>query len=77
MIHTVKAIYSNGLLTPLEPLPLKEQERVRITVQSLEDEPDGDREDSVRRFVDGARASRFCSQGSYPTRDQLHERHQS
>jgi predicted DNA-binding antitoxin AbrB/MazE fold protein len=34
MAITVEAIYENGLLKPAQPLPLKEHEKVRITVQS-------------------------------------------
>jgi len=33
MTLTVEAIYENGVLKPLQPLPLQEQEKVRITVQ--------------------------------------------
>ncbi len=29
---TVEATYENGVLKPIEPLPLKEHEKVRITV---------------------------------------------
>ncbi len=32
MILTVEAIYENGVLKPIQPLPLKEHEKVRITV---------------------------------------------
>ncbi len=32
MTITVEAIYENGVLKPAEPLPLKEQERVQITI---------------------------------------------
>ncbi len=31
---TVEAIYENGVLKPAKPLPLKEQERVRLTVHT-------------------------------------------
>ncbi len=31
---TVEAIYENGVLKPAQPLPLKEHERVRITVEA-------------------------------------------
>jgi predicted DNA-binding antitoxin AbrB/MazE fold protein len=34
MTITVEAIYENGLLKLSQPLPLKEQERVQVTVQS-------------------------------------------
>jgi predicted DNA-binding antitoxin AbrB/MazE fold protein len=30
---TVEAIYENGVLKPVQPLPLKEHEKVRITVE--------------------------------------------
>jgi predicted DNA-binding antitoxin AbrB/MazE fold protein len=29
---TVEAIYENGVLKPVEPLPLQEREKVRVTV---------------------------------------------
>lgn len=32
MSLTVEAVYENGVLKPVEPLPLKEQERVHITI---------------------------------------------
>jgi predicted DNA-binding antitoxin AbrB/MazE fold protein len=32
MTLTVEAIYENGVLKPLRPLPLKEQERVQVTI---------------------------------------------
>jgi len=34
MTLTVEAIYENGVLKPLQPLPFKEHERVTLTVQS-------------------------------------------
>ena len=33
MSITVDAIYENGVLRPAEPLPLKEHEAVRVTIQ--------------------------------------------
>jgi predicted DNA-binding antitoxin AbrB/MazE fold protein len=36
MAITVEAIYENGVLRPLEPLPWKEGERVRVAVSSLD-----------------------------------------
>ena len=32
MTITVEATYENGVLKPARPLPLKEQEKVRVTV---------------------------------------------
>jgi predicted DNA-binding antitoxin AbrB/MazE fold protein len=34
MSFTVEAIYENGMLKPERPLPLKEHEKVQVTVQS-------------------------------------------
>ena len=31
---TIEAIYENGLLRPIQPLPLKEQERVQLTIHA-------------------------------------------
>ena len=33
MTITVEAVYENGVLKPAEPLPLKEHEKVRITLE--------------------------------------------
>jgi predicted DNA-binding antitoxin AbrB/MazE fold protein len=35
MTHNVAAVYENGVLRPLEPLPLKEHQRVTVTVSEL------------------------------------------
>jgi predicted DNA-binding antitoxin AbrB/MazE fold protein len=34
---TVEAIYENGVLRPVQPLPLREQEKVRLLVDTTED----------------------------------------
>ena len=34
MSITVEAIYENGMLKPEQPLPLREHEKVRVTVQT-------------------------------------------
>ncbi len=34
MTLTVEAIYENGVLKPVQPLPLKKQERVQVTVHT-------------------------------------------
>lgn len=32
---TVEAVYENGVLKPSEPLPLREQEKVRVTIEPV------------------------------------------
>jgi len=39
MTNHVDAVYEKGVLRPLEPLPLEEHQRVRITVSSSSDDP--------------------------------------
>jgi len=39
MTKQVDAIYENGMLRPLEPLPLAEYQHVRITIVAMEDGP--------------------------------------
>ena len=34
MTITIEATYENGVLKPAEPLPLKESQKVRVTVQT-------------------------------------------
>jgi predicted DNA-binding antitoxin AbrB/MazE fold protein len=36
MDQSVEAIYENGVLKPLEPLSLREQERVKVTISKPE-----------------------------------------
>ena len=36
MAVTVEAVYENGVLRPLQPLPWKDGERVRVVVSSLD-----------------------------------------
>ena len=37
MTRQVEAVYENGVLRPVEPLPLKEHQKVSITVSDTED----------------------------------------
>jgi predicted DNA-binding antitoxin AbrB/MazE fold protein len=34
MAITVEAVYENGVLKPVQPLPLKEHEKVQLTVET-------------------------------------------
>lgn len=33
MSFTVEAVYENGMLKPVQPLPLKEREKITVTIQ--------------------------------------------
>lgn len=39
MSHVVEATYENGVLILDQPLPLRDREKVRVTVESLVSEP--------------------------------------
>ena len=39
MTRQVEAVYENGVLRPLEPLPLKDRQKVSVTVSDTEDPP--------------------------------------
>ena len=40
MIAAVEAIYEDGLLRPLQPLALPEHARVRISVETMDEDPE-------------------------------------
>jgi predicted DNA-binding antitoxin AbrB/MazE fold protein len=53
MTLSITAIYENGVLKPEQPLPLKEHDKVRVTIETPEQvhiQPSvADAEDAVRR----------------------------
>jgi predicted DNA-binding antitoxin AbrB/MazE fold protein len=52
MTRRVTAVYENGILRPLEPLPLKEHQRVTVTVFDLAERwLDQEYMESVRKDV--------------------------
>jgi predicted DNA-binding antitoxin AbrB/MazE fold protein len=74
MVRVTEAIVADGVLKPIEPLSLREQQRVRITVEGSLEPSSADREAGRQRFLAGMRKSRFKSADPYPTRDERHER---
>ena len=78
MTKTIEAIYSHGVLEPLEALELPEQQRVRLIVQPIDEVAaagrPADREAAMKRLRDGIASMNFRSTGPYPTRDELHDR---
>jgi predicted DNA-binding antitoxin AbrB/MazE fold protein len=69
----VEAIYAGGVLKPTRDLGLQDQQRVRLTVETI-DEPVNDREAAVVRLKAGIASMRFCSEGPLPGREELHDR---
>lgn len=73
-MHITEAIYSNGVLTPVNGLRLREKERVRLYIESIDLPTPAERAAAFARLRDGIEKMNFRHGGPYPTRDELHER---
>jgi hypothetical protein len=58
----------------LTGLPCRKGNRVEVIVLITDSNTAADRKEALKRFQARADASRFRSDGPYPTRDELHER---
>lgn len=58
----------------LTGLPCKKGNRVEVIVLITDETTEAEREQALQRYLAGARASTFKSEGPYPSRDELHER---
>ena len=58
----------------LTGLPCRKGNRLEVIVLITDEKTEAEREEALQRFMAGARASTFKSEGPYPTRDELHER---
>ncbi len=68
------AVETDGELH-LTGLPCRKGNRVEVIVLVTDETTEAEREEALKRFQARADASRFRSEGPYPTRDELHERH--
>ncbi len=73
MTQITEAIYTHGVLKPTAELDLREQQRVRIIVEPL-DEQREDRAAALARLKAGIASMQFFSNGRLPTRAELHDR---
>jgi len=73
MTQKVDAVYTDDVLKPTCQLPLRDQQRVRLTVETI-DEPESDREAGVARLKAGIASMLFFSAGPLPRREELHDR---
>lgn len=74
MTQITEAIFSGGVLRPTDALELRDQERVRVIVQSLGPPAEAERARAMEELRAGIAGMGFKSNGAYPTRDELHER---
>ncbi|MGL6072920.1 MAG: hypothetical protein ACRC8S_02040 [Fimbriiglobus sp.] len=74
MITQVDATFANGVLTPDTPLPLAEQTRVRVIVETREDwTPEKGRE-ALEAYKVWVKEHPLDFGGTQYTRDEIHER---
>ena len=70
MTKQVEAVYENGLLRPLEPLPLEEHQHVTVVITETRpvperSHPDSDYLEAVQKEV--------ASMGRVPTLEEIHQ----
>jgi predicted DNA-binding antitoxin AbrB/MazE fold protein len=73
MTQITEAVFTHGVLKPATGLNLRESQRVRVIVESLEDES-ADRAEAIARLRAGIQGMQFSSKGPLPKREELHER---
>ena len=74
MSQVTEAIYSHGVLKPLGDLGLRELQRVRVTVEPIDDGSRGDRAAALERLRTGIQSMNVDSEGRMPAREELHDR---
>lgn len=77
MTQTIEAIYADGVLKPTAELPLRDNQRVRLSIETIDETIDRtkmDREAAVTRLEAGIASMRFFSEGPLPSREELHDR---
>lgn len=74
MTHITDAVYSDGVFKPQQPIDLKDKERVRLIVLTLDAPSEADRAQALKEFRDGVAGMNFRSNGDYPRREEWHER---
>jgi hypothetical protein len=72
-IHLETTIEADGELH-LSNLPCHKGDRVEAVLILHQNPEEEQRNTAAQQFIDIARKSAFCSQGPYPSREELHER---
>ena len=74
MVMIIEAIYSEGLLRPVDALKLPEQQRVRLIIESVECPSESARAAALSRLKERINKTHFSYGGRLPSRDELHDR---
>ena len=70
MIKQVEAVYENGMLRPLEPLPLEEHQQVTVVISESHSAPERSHLDAD--YLAAVRAE-VAAMGRIPTLDEIHK----
>ena len=74
MTHITEAIYLKGVLKPIAPLQLQEEQRVRLIVEPISGDESGDREAALARLRADIDQGNLRLPSPLPSRDELHDR---
>src|ERR1700726_4173265 len=75
MTKVTEAVYSQGVLKPVEDLGLHEDQRVRLIVETVDDKvANRDSGAALARLKAGIAKMQFFSQGPLTSREELHDR---
>lgn len=74
MTKVVEAIYTHGMLEPLESLGFPENQRVRLTIEPMDGKGDEQRQAALERLFEHVKRSNFRIQGPLPSREELYDR---
>jgi predicted DNA-binding antitoxin AbrB/MazE fold protein len=73
MSQHIEAVFSGGVLKPDRDLGLRERQRVRLIVETVDEVPE-DRQAAMARLRAGIERMQFFSKGALPRREELHDR---
>ena len=73
MTRFAEAVFTHGVLKPTTDLDLREDQRVRIIVEPIDDQRP-ERSAALARLKAGIASMQFSSNGRLPSRAELHDR---
>lgn len=74
MVRVTDAIFREGRLEFVEPLHLRENERVRVTIESEDGLPESSNQAAVARLREGFDRLSLDLSGGLPSKAEMHDR---
>ena len=78
MVQITEAIFTDGVLKPVEDIDLAEGQRVRLVVEPIDNQSGAEaptkRAMALEKLLAGIEGMAFCSTGPLPSRGELHDR---